>query len=50
MSLTSFTEVVVIDVSQVTAAPAPLAFFGLFVRGLFDPLGGILVRDFFFYI
>lgn len=41
ISLTSFTEVVITDVSQVTAAPAPLAFFGLFVRGLFVPLGGI---------
>jgi hypothetical protein len=39
--LTSLTEVVVKDVSQDVVAP-PLTFFGLFVRGLFVPLGGIL--------
>jgi len=39
--LTSFTEVVVNNVSQDIAPPA-LAAFGLFVRGLFVPLGGIL--------
>jgi hypothetical protein len=38
--LTSFTEVVVIDASHV--APAALAVFGLFVRGLFVPFGGIV--------
>ncbi len=39
--LTSLTEVVVTVVSQVVTAP-PLAVFGLFVRGLFVPFGGIL--------
>jgi hypothetical protein len=40
VSLTSLIDVVVIDVSQ-DAPTAALAFFGLFVRGLFVPLGGI---------
>jgi hypothetical protein len=38
--LTSFTEVVVNDVSHVDPTAA-FAFLGLFVRGLFVPFGGI---------
>jgi hypothetical protein len=38
--LTSFIEVVVNDVSHV-GPTAAFTFFGLFVRGLFVPFGGI---------